>query len=117
MASYDGTNKSSAGCAQHLPYWEINAPYTRELYNEAMAEASPEAVKFCNPDGYNGPEIEVDASTLTEDSGRHGVQTIWAVLTFPLSLAQTNSRRILICSTPRLESSRLSRKKKLLNPG
>lgn len=67
MASYDGTNKSSAGCAQHLPYWEINAPYTRELYNEAMAEASPEAVKFCNPDGYNGPEIEVDASTLTED--------------------------------------------------
>lgn len=32
-----------------------------------MAEASPEAVKFCNPDGYNGPEIEVDASTLTED--------------------------------------------------
>ena len=97
MASYDGTNKSSAGCAQHLPYWEINTPYTRELYNEAMAEASPEAVKFCNPDGYNGPEIEV--------------------LTFPLSLAQTNSRRILICSTPRLESSRLSRKKKLLNPG
>ena len=67
MASYDGTNKSSAGCAQHLPYWEINTPYTRELYNEAMAEASPEAVKFCNPDGYNGPEIEVDASTLTED--------------------------------------------------
>ena len=63
MASYDGTNKSSAGCAQHLPYWEINTPYTRELYNEAMAEASPEAVKFCNPDGYNGPEIEVDAST------------------------------------------------------
>ena len=53
MASYDGTNKSSAGCAQHLPYWEINTPYTRELYNEAMAEASPEAVKFCNPDGYN----------------------------------------------------------------
>lgn len=67
MVSYDGTNKSSAGCAQHLPYWEINTPYTRELYNEAMAEASPEAVKFCNPDGYNGPEIEVDASTLTED--------------------------------------------------
>ena len=26
-------------------------PYTRELYNEAMAAASPEAVKFCNPDG------------------------------------------------------------------
>lgn len=65
MASYDGTNKSSAGCAQHLPYWEINTPYTRELYNEAMAEASPEAVKFCNPDGYNGPEIEVDTGAIT----------------------------------------------------
>ncbi len=49
MASYDGTNKSSAGCAQHLPYWEINTPYTRKLYNEAMAEASPEAGKVLQP--------------------------------------------------------------------
>lgn len=28
MASYDGTNKSSAGGAQHLPYWEIKTEYT-----------------------------------------------------------------------------------------
>ena len=66
MASYDGTNKSSAGCAQHLPYWEIRTEYTRSLYNEAMGQASPEAIKFCDPDGYNGPEVEVDASTLTD---------------------------------------------------
>ena len=67
MASYDGTNKSSAGCAQHLPYWEIKTEHTKNLYNEAMAMASPEAVAFCNPDNYQGPDIEVDASTLTED--------------------------------------------------
>lgn len=66
MASYDGTNKSSAGCAQHLPYWEIRTEYTRSLYNEAMGQASPEAIKFCDPDGFNGPEVEVDASTLTD---------------------------------------------------
>ena len=63
MASYDGTNKSSAGCAQHLPYWEIKTEHTKNLYNEAMAMASPEAVAFCNPDNYQGPDIEVDAST------------------------------------------------------
>ena len=67
MASYDGTNKSSAGGAQHLPYWEIKTEYTKNLYNEAMGMASQEAVEFCNPDGYNGPDIEVDASTLTSD--------------------------------------------------
>ena len=67
MASYDGTNKSSAGCAQHLPYWEIKTEHTKNLYNEAMAMASPEAVAFCDPDNYQGPDIEVDASTLTED--------------------------------------------------
>lgn len=44
MASYDGTNKSSAGCAQHLPYWEIKTEHTKNLYNEAMAMASPEAL-------------------------------------------------------------------------
>ncbi len=67
MASYDGTNKSSAGCAQHLPYWEIKTEHTKNLYNEAMAMATPEAVAFCDPDNYQGPDIEVDASTLTED--------------------------------------------------
>ena len=67
MASYDGTNKSSAGGAQHLPYWEIKTEYTKNLYNEAMGMASQEAVEFCNPDSYNGPDIEVDASTLTSD--------------------------------------------------
>lgn len=30
MASYDGTNKSSAGCAQHLPYWEIKTEPHKE---------------------------------------------------------------------------------------
>ena len=67
MASYDGTNKSSAGCAQHLPYWEIKTEHTKNLYNEAMAMATPEAVAFCDPDNYQGPDIEVDASTLTEE--------------------------------------------------
>ena len=67
MASYDGTNKSSAGCAQHLPYWEIKTEHTKNLYNEAMAMATQEAVAFCDPDNYQGPDIEVDASTLTED--------------------------------------------------
>lgn len=67
MANYDGTNKSSAGCAQHLPYWEIKTEHTKNLYNEAMAMATPEAVAFCDPDNYQGPDIEVDASTLTEE--------------------------------------------------
>lgn len=67
MASYDGTNKASAGGAQNLPYWEMNTPYVRNLYNEAMAAASPEAVAYCDPDNYKGPEVEVDASTLTEE--------------------------------------------------
>ena len=87
MASYDGTNKSSAGCAQHLPYWEIRTEYTRSLYNEAMGQASPEAIKFCDPDGYNGPEVEVDASTLTD--------------TFLPSLVQMPIRRTLTCIMPR----------------
>ena len=63
MASYDGTNKSSAGCAQHLPYWEIKTEYTKNLYNEAMGMASQEAVEFCNPDGYNRLFFEVEART------------------------------------------------------
>lgn len=54
MASYDGTNKSSAGCAQHLPYWEIKTEHTKNLYNEAMAMATPEAVAF-RPGQLSGP--------------------------------------------------------------
>lgn len=65
MASYDGTQKANAGCARDIPYHEVRTPYVDKLRREAMAMASSEALSYCDPENYPGPEVECDASTLT----------------------------------------------------
>lgn len=67
MASFDGSNKSVAGGAQHIAYHEAVTPYVQKLIDDAMANASEEAIRFCNPTGYMGPDIECDAATLTPE--------------------------------------------------
>lgn len=67
MASYDGTNKASAGKAQSIDYYAAVSPQLQKRIDETLAGASPEAVAFYNKRKFRGPDIECDASTLTED--------------------------------------------------
>ena len=67
MSTYDGTQKANSGCAQNIPYHIFRTSYVDNLRQDALAMASSEAIAFCDVDNFSGPEIECDASTLTED--------------------------------------------------
>lgn len=67
MPTYDGTQKANSGCAQNIPYHIFRTSYVDNLRQDALAMASSEAIAFCDVDNFSGPEIECDASTLTED--------------------------------------------------
>lgn len=67
MTSYDGTSKAKEGRAQSIPYHKVRTPYVEKLIHDAVAAASGEAIAFCDPDGYQGPEVECDAATLTQE--------------------------------------------------
>ncbi|MEG1925943.1 MAG: YqaJ viral recombinase family protein [Ruthenibacterium sp.] len=71
MASFDGTSKASAATvestARNIRYCEKTSPYLEKVKAKAIANASPEAIAYCNTENYSGPAVAVDAATLTED--------------------------------------------------
>lgn len=64
---FDGTNKADAGHGQNIAYHTISSPAMEKIKAEVMAKASPEAIAYLDPLNYPGPQVIVDASTLSSD--------------------------------------------------
>ena len=64
--SFDGTNKAATGHGQNIAYHAISSPAMERIKAEVMAKASPEAIAYLDPLNYAGPQIIVDASTLSD---------------------------------------------------
>lgn len=79
--------------------------------------ASSEAIAFCDVDNFSGPEIECDASTLTEDEWQkrraHTIGGSDCAAIFGENKYKTN----LDVYYEKSESSRYSHRRKRRNPG
>ena len=67
MTNFDGTSKSAEGKGQSIEYWKKSSPYMDEIKQKVIAKASPEALRYIDPENYKGPLIVCDASTLDNE--------------------------------------------------
>lgn len=67
MGSFDGSSKGFAGIGQNINYHEaIETPHMKHVIEQAMRNASPEAIAFLDPLHPKKPD-RIDASGLTEE--------------------------------------------------